>query len=245
MSGPSRPDPMGARQLPLALEWAPALGAADFVVADANREAHARVTGWPAGWPGRLLVLHGPPGSGKSHLLSIWRARSGAAALSVAGLEPGAGAPRPGAAPVLALDEADRVAGHEAAERALFHLINTIGQDAGWLLLAARSPPARWPVRLPDLASRLRAAPLVALGEPDDALLAQLLVKLLADRRLEAGPEVLAFLVPRMERSGDAARRLVSRLDRASLVGRRRTVTVPLARAVLRSGEAPGADRAP
>ena len=52
------------------------------------------------------------------------------------------------------------------------------------MLLTARRPVAGWPLGLPDLASRLRAAPAVAIGPPDDALLGALLVKLFADRQL-------------------------------------------------------------
>ena len=59
-----------------------------------------------------------------------------------------------------------------------------------------------------------------------------MLLKLLADRQLEAGPEVIDYAIARMERSFDAARRLVAALDlRALELGR--PITVPLAREVL------------
>ncbi len=96
----------------------------------------------------------------------------------------------------------------------------------------ARTPPARWRDRLPDLVSRLAAVPTVEIGPPDDILVTQVLVKLFADRQIEVGPEVVSYLVTHMERSFDAARELVAAADTAALAGKR-AVTVPLVREVL------------
>ena len=114
----------------------------------------------------------------------------------------------------------------------MLHLYNRIAERGGSMLLTAEAPPSRWPIRLADLASRLRAAPVAAIGLPDDALLGGLLVKMFADRQLAVTPDVVSFLLPRMERSFAAARALVQRLDAAALA-EHRTVTVRLARAVL------------
>ena len=74
-----------------------------------------------------------------------------------------------------------------------------------------------WGVTLPDLASRLKAATTVEIGPPDDLLLGQILVKLFADRQLLADDKVIAYIVPRMERSLAAAQAIVERLDRLAL----------------------------
>ena len=100
------------------------------------------------------------------------------------------------------------------------------------LLLISAAAPARWPLSLPDLTSRLKAIPAVAVGDPDDPLLAAVLVKLFADRQLAVGDDVIAYLLPRMERSFAAARKIAAAIDEASLA-QRRPVTVPLARTVL------------
>ena len=130
------------------------------------------------------------------------------------------------------IDNADRGTGDARTERALFHLYNLARETGGHLLLTSESAPAHWGIKLPDLRSRLMAAPAVAVGAPDDALLAAILVKLFADRQLRVGGDVIRFLVTHMERSFDAARRLVADLDAAALAARRR-ITVPLARRVL------------
>ena len=89
-----------------------------------------------------------------------------------------------------------------------------------------------WTLRLPDLASRLRAAPAVAIGPPDDALLGAVLLKLFADRQLVVSEAVIEYLVRHMERSFAAAQMAVAGLDAASL-RQQRPITVALARSLL------------
>jgi chromosomal replication initiation ATPase DnaA len=105
--------------------------------------------------------------------------------------------------------------------------------------MAGREPPARWPVRLPDLRSRLSAVTAVAIAPPDDTLLAAILVKLFSDRQLRVDREVIDYLLARMERSFGAAERLVGRLDALGLaLGRR--ITVALARRAIEEEEKEG-----
>ncbi len=195
-------------QLALDLGHRPALGREDFLVSPSNENAVAWVDRWPD-WPGPALVIHGPAGCGKTHLARVWRQRSGATEGAV-------------------IENADR----PVDDVALFHLYNRHAEEGGHLLLTARTPPARWPGRLPDLISRLAASPTVAIGAPDDTLIAQVVVKLFADRQLEIGAEVVPYLVTHMERSFAAARRLVAAADAAALAAKR-PVTVPLVRDVL------------
>ncbi|HJM52236.1 MAG TPA: DNA replication protein [Alphaproteobacteria bacterium] len=214
-------------QLAFDLAQRPALGAEDFLLAASNAEAVSWLDRWPD-WPGRALALHGPPGSGKSHLVHVWQAATGAKLLTPEALAAANGGLALAAVPALALDDADRA----GPEEALLHLYNNIVEAGGSLLLTGRTPPARWPLALADLRSRLRALPAVAVLPPDDALLAALLVKLFADRQLRVATDLVHYLVGRLERSPDAARRAVAALD-AGALAKGREITVPLAREVL------------
>ncbi len=223
---------MTARQLPLELPHRPALGRDDFLVAACNQEAVAWLDLWPS-WPGPGLVVHGPTGCGKTHLAEVWRARSGAVQLAVdrladaalGGLDIAQGA---------VVEDIDGVAEHEDRERALLHLYNRIAERRAGLLLTGEASPIQLKIALADLRSRLLALPSVAVGAPDEMLVEAVLVKQFADRQLRVPPDVVAYIVPRLERSFAAATRLVSALDRAAL-SERRNITVALAREVMRA----------
>jgi len=199
------------RQLPLDLGHRSGQSREDLVVSPANAAAVALVERWPD-WPSPVVVIAGPAGSGKSHLAAIWRDRNRAAVMSGRAIGP---YPPDGAAhgPVL-IDDAD--AG-PLDEQGLFHLINAVRAAGHHLLLTSRRFPAAWGVKLPDLASRLRAATTVEIHEPDDALLAGAITKLFADRQVEVDQNVVQFLVRRIERSLSTAMRVVDRLDAIAL----------------------------
>jgi DnaA regulatory inactivator Hda len=215
---------MAPQQLPLDLEYRPALGMADFVIAPGNRDAVAWIDRWPD-WPSHALAIHGPAGSGKTHLAHVWQARSNAVFLDRA---PALDSPLPSA---IALDSPQ-----DWAEAALLHLYNRQREAGGHLLIVSETPPARWPVALPDLASRLASIPAVALAAPDDDLLVAVMAKQFADRGLEVNEDVLRYVVSRVERSFAAAAEMVARIDRASLAQQRK-VTLALARECVADAE--------
>lgn len=72
-------------------------------------------------------------------------------------------------------------------------------------------------IDLPDFSSRFKALPLAQIEAPDDGLLSAVLIKLFSDRQLSVDPGVIAYCLPRMERSMDAARRLVNEVDDLAL----------------------------
>ncbi|SDB72795.1 P-loop NTPase family protein [Belnapia rosea] len=196
-------------------------------------ESNAEALAWlarPEAWPQGRLALHGPPATGKSLLLRGLAARRGWPVLTGPALR---GLPEVPAALGLALDDADCM----AEEAALLHLLNLCAERGQLVLLAGRAPPARWPVALPDLRSRLRAMPAVGIRPPGDGLLAALLRRDFARRQLRVEDGVQAWLLARLPREAAAVAEAAARLDRAALACGGR-VTRALARATL--AELPG-----
>jgi chromosomal replication initiation ATPase DnaA len=159
----------------------------------------------------RVAGLAGPVGSGNSHLAAIWRENSGATAIHP---QAGSDAAETAAKGPVLVEDADR---RGFDDRALFHVINSVRENGTSLLITSRLWPMSWPAELADLRSRLKAATVVEIGEPDDELLAQVLVKLFADRQLAVDDRLIFYIVARMERSLEAAQTIVERLDRLAL----------------------------
>ncbi len=221
-----------ATQLGFDLPVRTALARDDFMVAPSNAVALAMIDNWPD-WPLRKLVLSGPHGAGKTHLTHVWAATTGAKIIDASTL---ADQNIPTlAAHHVAVEDVDTIASDLAAQTALFHLHNLLQTEEHALLMTGASPPNRWQMSLPDAQSRIDAAGHAALDAPDDSLLAAVMAKLFADRQLVPRPDVIPFLVTRMERSFDAARTVVAALDSASLA-RKRPVTRALAAELLDKG---------
>jgi chromosomal replication initiation ATPase DnaA len=204
--------PPAARQLPLTLPHRAQMTRADFLVGAGNARAVELVDAWPA-WPSPFVLLAGPVGSGKTHIVEMWRETSGASVVAASALRDTGVVALVGAGAV-AVEDLHARAFDEAA---LFHLLNLATERKAPVLLTSRVWASALPIRLPDLASRLRAARPVELGEPDDDLLRRVLVKLFADRQLAVDPAVVDYIVTRMERSLEAANAIVDAIDHDAL----------------------------
>jgi len=158
-------------------------------------------------------LLRGPEGAGKSHLAAIWARAAGARLLSPRVLD-SADVPVALATGALVVEN---LSPGQFDEAALFHLLNLAREQRSYVLITTRDAPSMWRIDLADLASRLRALPVVALAPPDDALLRAVIVKLFADRQLAVDESLVAYLATRIERSFKAARAAVAELDREAL----------------------------
>ena len=209
------------QQIPFDLAGSPSFARDDLVATPANSTAIDFVDNWPD-WPHPIVALVGPVGSGKSHIAGAWMALSGAHPAKMGTL------PKKVSSPVL-LEDVERAT---LLDEDLFHLINAVREAGETLLMTARTWPRAWGVGLADLQSRLRAATVVELFEPDDMLLEGVLLKLMADRQMTIDAQTIRYLVTHMERSLASAGALVEALDRNALA-LKRPVTRRLAGEVL------------
>lgn len=205
-------DKKTSSQLPFDLGHNHSYGRGDFFTSNSNAAALGWIDKWPD-WPAPFLLIYGPAGCGKTHLLNIWqqetRAKKNIKTASV--------------------DDIDLKIGDREEEERLFHLYNDMKETGGYILAASQTPVQEWPFTVPDLKSRLMAAPAVAIGSPDDQLLDVVLTKLFSDRQLIVSPEVIQFILGRSERSFAALHRAVDMIDRKALA-ERRAVTIPFIR---------------
>ena len=213
-----------ATQLSFDLPSKTALGREDFFVSPANALAVAMISA--TSWPGNKLVLSGPAGSGKTHLAHVWAAETGGRIVQATDLRyeevPNL------ARTSVAIEDVPLVAGDPEQQKTLFHLHNLVLAEGNALLMTGRAAPMLWRLPLADLQSRVEGAHHVALEAPDDALLGAVLAKLFTDRQLSPGPDVIAYLVKHMDRSFEAAAKVVDELDRIAL-DEKRDITRALA----------------
>jgi chromosomal replication initiation ATPase DnaA len=217
------------RQLALALKHSESFAREDFLSGACNAPALALIEAWPQ-WPGNIVIVTGPEGCGKSHLAAIWANLAGARTIAARALDR---ATVPSALATGALVIEDLVP-QGFDEQALFHLLNLAREEDAFVLMSARGAPAGWTFAIPDLASRVRATPQMALSAPDDALLRAVLVKSFTDRQIAVDESLIVYLSRRIERSFAAVRAVVAQLDEEAM-RRKRPLTRALAAEVLGS----------
>lgn len=193
-------------QISLPFDWTGQGGSNDFLVSEANALAVRHLEGW-RDWPVQTSVLSGPPRSGKSALGRLFARISGGEVI----------------------DDAEG-----AGDEPLFHAWNRAQLDQRPLLLIAGHAPQHWTVALPDLRSRLSAAPHVRIDEPDDALALALIERGLTRAGAAWSADVPQWLHKRIERSYAAIAAVVDCLNTASLSSSRK-ISVQFARESLQN----------
>jgi DnaA regulatory inactivator Hda len=206
-------------QIPLPLSLPAIFLAENFFVSSCNKAAYDTVLGK---WESHALYLYGQKGAGKSHLASIWAQKFGAEVVFCNAIN------HAEITGNIVVEDIENC----ADETALFHLFNHCKNSGTKLLMTSAILPSALPFSLPDLTSRLRACALASINEPDDELLGAVLRKQFADRQLLVDDAVIAYLLPRMERSFAGVTELVEKLDQNALA-EQKNITVAFARKIL------------
>lgn len=181
------------------------------------------------------IWVHGPVGSGRTHLAQAHIAQAGGFYLSLADsmLSPDVLDGLESFSP-LYLDDVDSIAGQPLWEEALFALWNAC-LDRQIVLVCM----ARWPVddsawAIPDLRSRMAQLPQYGLQPLAEAHLRSALERRAQLLDLKLPDEVINYLLRRHARSISQLASLLAQLERGALQ-LQRPLTVPLVRQILGS----------
>lgn len=191
-------------QYALPLDWPADPRDDEFLISPSNARVVHQLEHWST-WPVMAVLLVGPRKSGRSLLARIFAAKSGGQLI----------------------DDAER-----QSETTIFHAWNHAQELRRPLIVVADAPPPQWKIKLPDLRSRLAATPVAKIEPPDEALMHALFERQFLRRGLDARPELIQWLILRIERSHVALLRTVDLLDQAVLQ-RHKRLSIPLARVTL------------
>lgn len=210
-----------SNQIPLSFDVSPSKGRDDLISSASVEAAVSVLDLWP-NWRSHIVILAGPTGSGKSHIAHVWREKAVAQNIEFSASTDEI-VTICKQSPIL-LEDIDR---QDMDETKFFHLLNAVKEAQSSILITSRTWPASWPIKLPDLASRIKSATVVEIGEPDEMLLTHVIFKLFADRQIEIDEKIVNYLVMRMERSLAVAQNIVERMDHLAL-----SKKVPVSRAI-------------
>ncbi|PCI43695.1 MAG: DNA replication protein [Alphaproteobacteria bacterium] len=213
-------------QIPFDIPIREAFKAGDFFVTPSNEAAVNWLDRWPHWRNSHCTIVYGTAGCGKTHLSHVWQHKSGARPVNPGKFR------RDELSSNLIIDDVDNILENPEMQEKLFHLYNWQKENGGTLMLTANKHPKHWPLDLPDLRSRMLASMTIEIGPPDDELLAAVIIKQFDDRQINVPAEVVTYLIARMERSFEAARDIVSRIDNLALAQKRK-ITIPLIRNLL------------
>jgi DnaA family protein len=197
-----------------------------------NAEPLRALRAWLAASAEAALYLWGPPGSGKTHLLSGAAAQARAVGVrffAAAELDAVSGDLPAGA--WLAIDDVDALSA--AGQAALFTLLNRAAQGELRLLMAAAIAPAGLTLR-EDVRTRVAAGLVLQLHPLDDDEKAQALQSHARGRGFDLPPEAARYLLVHGRRDLRWLLAALDALDRYSLQTRR-PITLPLLRDVLQA----------
>lgn len=210
-------------------------GLADFVIGPSNRMAFAAVE-LAASRPGEMspLVVHGPSGVGKTHLLEglcgrVRELRPSAGAIFLAAeqfttgfLQALHGSGLPGfrrtcrAAEILVIDDLQFFVGKRATIQELQQTIDALLRQGRQVVLGCDREPESLPELGPELLTRLRGGMAARLLPPDYDVRRGIVASLCRGRGLDVPDEVIHYVASHMTRHGRELYGAVNRLEATS-----------------------------
>ena len=202
-----------------------ALGIEDYIITDSNNFAFDLIVKILKGETDFGLIS-GPPYSGKTHLSKILIKNARNYKTLYFDRDYQNILDRLETSDILILENIDKVK-HNKSEQDLFHIINFSKENNKKLLMTSRKPISEIDLNLEDLKSRLNSILEAKIKEPDDQLMKLILIKILNDKQLKINPNVIDFLVSRLERSYESINLFIEKIDKFSLE-KSKKITIPL-----------------
>ena len=159
-----------------------------------------------------VLILHGPPGSGKTHLAHIYQEITDAKFIktfnSIYLNEAKSGKS-------FIYDDFDKI--NSLNENLFIHFFNEMVLNLGSLLITTTKPPNEINFNLSDLQSRIRSCISAKIELPDDEFLFSILVKELSEKKIFLNDKLCLYIIKRIKRNYKSISLFAENLDIFSL----------------------------
>ena len=183
----------------------------DFYVSPSNQEAYDLIECWPK-WIKRTVNIFGPPGSGKSHLVSILKNKTSSLQVESYNLKEDCFL-KFKTKEALIIENVDE----KVSERLLFSLCNTALQDNKYLLITSKKPINLFQFKLKDLLSRVKSSLVIGINLPSDDLITVILAKNFSDKQIKIEKKHIDYIIKRIDRSYEKISQFILTLDKYSL----------------------------
>ena len=183
----------------------------DFYVSSSNQEAYDYICSWPK-WLKRIINIHGPSGSGKSHLVSILKTKTSCLKVNSNDLNEKIFS-KFKINETLIIENLDE----KISEKLLFSIWNVALQDNKYLLITSRKPIVNYKFKLKDLLSRINSIISIGINLPSDDLISVILSKNFSDRQIKVEKKHIDYIIKRIDRSYEKITQFILTLDKYSL----------------------------
>ena len=159
-----------------------------------------------------ILILYGPPGSGKTHLAYIYQEITDAQFINKVN---NINLNEAKSGKSFIFDDFDKI--KSLNENLFIHFFNEIVLNSGSLLIITSKSPNEIKFNLSDLKSRIRSCISTKIELPDDEFLFSILVKELSEKKIFLNDKLCLYIIKRIKRNYKSISLFAKKLDIMSL----------------------------
>ena len=183
----------------------------DYYVSPSNQEAYDFINSWPR-WTKRIVNIYGPPGSGKTHLVSILKNKTSCLYINSNELNEKTLFEFKTKEALIIENLSEKI-----SEKLLFSLWNAAMQDNKYLLVTSRKIINLYKFKLKDLVSRINSSLAIGIKLPSDDLISVILAKNFSDKQIKVEKKHIDYIIKRIDRSYEKISQFILTLDKYSL----------------------------
>ncbi len=184
----------------------------DFYVSSNNFSVFKLIEDWP-NWPSNWVNIHGPKGSGKTHLSNILSKKIKKTKIIDANIVDNK--------TIVTIDKIDCLIienyTQNIDEKLLYSILNHVKQLNLYVLINSYLPIKNMKFNLRDLSSRAQSFINVGIELPTDDLLKVIISKYFSEKQIDINPNITDYIIKNIERSYQKVFKFMKEIDDLSL----------------------------